>query len=108
MPVSIFTNRLRQSQGQRTWPGPSGGTVKPSCCILSEPSIPQMKIINILIPPAPLSHCGVETKLQNQTLNIHTIKAKPHNLKLRSIKTKSRNMQLLNTKRHLKLWQVIS
>lgn len=28
MPVSIFTNRPRHSQGQRTWPGPSGGTVK--------------------------------------------------------------------------------
>lgn len=28
MPVSIFTNRPRHSQGQRTWPGSSGGTVK--------------------------------------------------------------------------------
>lgn len=28
MPVSIFTNSLRHTQGQGTWPGPSGGTVK--------------------------------------------------------------------------------
>lgn len=28
MPLSIFTNGPRHSQGQRTWPGPSGGPVK--------------------------------------------------------------------------------
>ena len=59
MPGSIFTNCPRHSQGQRTQPGPSGGTVNTSRCILTDPSIPQMNIINIVIRQAPLSHCGV-------------------------------------------------
>lgn len=59
MPVSIFTNHPRQSQGQRTWPGPSGGTVKYFTLILTDPSCPQMNIINVLIRQAPSSHCGV-------------------------------------------------